>query len=365
MTFTRLFGGKDKTAASRGAAVAASDAEARPTAFEHSRNSLIDAIERGVISGKDTFGTALPMPYSATSGRMYHGQNIYALAAIAQERGYESGAWASYKTAQKQGWQVRKGERATRIFYYTHREEPTDKIDEVTGEPEMRVRPILTSTGVFNVAQMETADGQPISAPAGNLPPAKEPSPIAKSVLDSMADEMGNEISYQPDAPRSCYADGVVIVAAAPGARDAHAISQLALGLLDVGMQEGLRTRKPIKDPEVAEAFAHLRQVLAEAQLSMRLGFPIQGGTPVDADKVMLAVQANKVIGIHACGDAEAAVRYALSFDPYLADHLKAEGDAMHDEILDASGDDADKAFDASMIDFGYVEDRVRPGQRP
>ena len=49
-----------------------------------------------------------------------------------------------------------------------------------------------------------------------------------------------------------------------------------------------------------------------------------------------------------------------------MIDYLKAEGLALYDEVLDAAGEqNMEVAFDASMIDFGYVEDRLRPGVKP
>jgi len=337
----------------------------RPTVFDIGRHDLVGAIERGVMTARDDFGRALPMPVAAATARPYHGQNIFLLAAVAQERGYESNAWCSYKTAEARGWQVKKGEKGTRVFFFQQREFATGEIVEETGEPEMVTRPVLRYTNVFNLSQIDTSQGDPVPQAKGLMPSGKTPSVEAVQMLDRIADEMGIDVRFKADADTTGYADGVLTVASERRDADPRATSQLALGLLRVALEEGVRSRKSHPDPEIAEARHHLRQVMAESLLSMRLGFPIQGGTTLDASKVVAATQSAKTAGSHAAGDAEAAVRYVLSFDPHMADDLKAEGHAMYDEILDAAGEHADQAFDASMIDFGYVEQRRAAGMRP
>ncbi|MEJ7746250.1 MAG: ArdC family protein [Luteimonas sp.] len=338
---------------------------ARQTVFDIGRHDLVSAIERGVMSAQDDFGRALPMPVAAATARPYHGQNIFLLAAVAQERGYDSNAWCSYKAAEARGWQVKKGEKGTRVFFFQQREFETGDTNEETGEPEMVSRPVLRYTNVFNLSQVDTSKGDPVPEAKGLMPCDKTPSKEAVQMLDRIGDEMGIEVCFKPEADATVYADSVLTVAAEQLDTDPRATSQLALGLLHVALEEGVRSRKPHFDPEIADARRHLRQVMAESLLSMRLGFPILGGTPLDAGKVVAATQSAKTAGSHAAGDAEAAVRYVLSFDPHMADDLKAEGQAMYDEILDAAGEHADQGFDASMIDFSYVEQRRAVGMRP
>lgn len=347
------------------AAARRGDQPVRRRDHEIAQGDLIGAIERGVMSAKDDFGRALQMPVSALTSRPYHGQNVFLLAAAAQERGYESNAWCSYRAAQSRGWQVNKGEKGTRVFFFMQRELRTGKVDEETGEPETELRPVLRGSVVFNVAQIDTSKGAPVPDGLGSLASDRVPSTEARQLLDRIADEMGIEVRFSPDADATEYEDRVLTVASASAGDERHTASQLALGLLQVALQEGVRVRPRHSDPEVAEARLHLRQIMAESMLSMRLGFPIADGTSLDAGKVMLAMQSSKTAGSQAAGDAEAAVRYVLSFDPHLADALMAEGQAVHDEILDAAGENADQAFDATMIDFSYVEQRRGNALKP
>jgi antirestriction protein ArdC len=58
------------------------------------------------------------MPVNAVSGKRYNGSNIFYLMTAGMEEGYSDPRWVTYKQAQEQGWQVRKGEKGTKIEYW-------------------------------------------------------------------------------------------------------------------------------------------------------------------------------------------------------------------------------------------------------
>ncbi|WP_017170313.1 ArdC-like ssDNA-binding domain-containing protein, partial [Xanthomonas phaseoli] len=49
------------------------------------------------------------LPHNPTSGREYRGMNAVWLMAVAGERGFTDTRWLTYKQAQEQGAQVRRG----------------------------------------------------------------------------------------------------------------------------------------------------------------------------------------------------------------------------------------------------------------
>jgi antirestriction protein ArdC len=59
------------------------------------------------------------MPVNAVSGKRYNGNNTFYLMIAAMNVGYADPRWATYKQAQEQGWQVRKGETGTKIEYWS------------------------------------------------------------------------------------------------------------------------------------------------------------------------------------------------------------------------------------------------------
>ena len=68
--------------------------------------------------------------------------------------------WCSYRQAAARGWQVRKGEKATPVYFY----KPIEIEDKTSdGERETRRIPILRTFSVFHASQI---DGIPALAPA-------------------------------------------------------------------------------------------------------------------------------------------------------------------------------------------------------
>jgi len=58
-------------------------------------------------------------PYNPTTGNRYRGVNIVALMAT----DFTDPRWMTYKQAQRQGWQVKRGEKSTQIQYWIWEEE--------------------------------------------------------------------------------------------------------------------------------------------------------------------------------------------------------------------------------------------------
>lgn len=118
------------------------------------------------------------MPYNPTTGNEYHGMNALWLMSVAQARGYDDARWMTYRQAQGQGAQVRKGERAATIQYWKWQElqevrgEDGKPVLDDNGEPLRRVvryeRPRVWSAAVFNARQI---DGLP---PLPDRPTAPE-----------------------------------------------------------------------------------------------------------------------------------------------------------------------------------------------
>lgn len=92
------------------------------------------------------------------SGARYHGSNLLRLYLTGLEKGYTDGRWMTYKQAQSEGWQVRKGEQGVRCEKYIF----TRQIEEEnpdTGELEKKTvplsKPMVNTFVVFNAQQIE------------------------------------------------------------------------------------------------------------------------------------------------------------------------------------------------------------------
>lgn len=336
----------------------------KPSPHDHARDALVEAIDHGALSPKTAYGDVFPFPYSAMSGRGYHGQNILTLAMKAHAAGYETGAWMTHSAAAKNGWRVRKGERHAKVFMHRPIEVRTDDIDEDTGEPVTKTVPVMKQHQVFNIAQLVKEDGSPVTAAdvarrQDAVPAGRKPSAEAAGLLNRIAEGMGIEVQHDPTAQKATVDDATLTVPAAADDRSPDALSELARGLIRISVSESLRSMS-VPDPEKPDpqrdAAFNLRVAMAEAMASMHLGFPIEGGRTFDPADLDRLLSKDKRAGRQAAGDAENAVRYMLSFDPNLRYPLRSEEEQVRDEVFDAFGEDA--VFDAGEIDFDYVEAR-------
>lgn len=118
---------------------------------------IIEMLENGTAPWQkpwDPIKAVAEMPQNPTTGKAYRGGNAVHLMAIAASRGYEDPRWLTYRQAQAEGWQVRKGEKGTAIEFWQF---PTGAAPEEGNEPgakEARV-PLHRTYTVFNAAQMD------------------------------------------------------------------------------------------------------------------------------------------------------------------------------------------------------------------
>lgn len=59
-------------------------------------------------------------PRNALNDKPYRGVNAMYLSYVAREKGYADPRWCTYRQAQEQGWQVRKGEKSALIEYWAY-----------------------------------------------------------------------------------------------------------------------------------------------------------------------------------------------------------------------------------------------------
>jgi antirestriction protein ArdC len=153
-------------------------------------DAIVSALEGGVAPWvKGWTGGAGQMPYNGESKRKYSGLNVLWLKMVASMKGYETHEWYTFKGAQKLGGTVRKGEKATSVFF-TKWNEVRDENDEL-----IKTYPIMLTYYVFNRAQI---DGLPEAEQEAEMP---EKDRHARA--DSLIKATGAEISYGSD--RACY----------------------------------------------------------------------------------------------------------------------------------------------------------------
>src|SRR5689334_108628 len=164
--------------------------------FQRVTDQIVKAIEEGTASYKmpwRTSGGFPSSPINAVTKRPYRGANILILWATAQERGYKSGTWATYKQWQELGAQVRKGEKSAHVVFwkFLDKEEAGDD-DELSSK---RV-PMARDYWVFNSDQVEGYTA-PEEIPFSSADRIEHAEQFFKE-LGVCPRDGGNKASYQP-----------------------------------------------------------------------------------------------------------------------------------------------------------------------
>lgn len=123
--------------------------------FERVTNQIVSAIEAGAGSYRmpwNTSGSYTSSPINAVSRKPYRGVNILILWATAEEKGYTSGTWATYKQWQQLGAQVRKGEKSANVVFWKFFD-CEGELDPETLKPK-RI-PMARDYWVFNADQVD------------------------------------------------------------------------------------------------------------------------------------------------------------------------------------------------------------------
>ncbi len=118
-------------------------------------DKIVSAIERGAGEFRLPWHRAagnIMRPVNIASKKAYRGVNVVALWAYAEEFGYSSGIWGTYRQWSQAGAQVRKGEKAAFVVFYKELEFAADP---ETGDAETATRLFARATPVFAAEQVD------------------------------------------------------------------------------------------------------------------------------------------------------------------------------------------------------------------
>jgi antirestriction protein ArdC len=164
-------------------------------------NRIIASLEAGTAPWRRPWDPSkVPSggPRNGVSGHRYRGINTLLLGMTPEMFASGDPRWLSYKQATEKGWQVRKGEKATTIFFFKKVELRGDgRADD--GE-ETRTVPVLRSYPVFHASQV---DGIPADVPS-TITEAPWRTPESASVVVACSGvvlrEGGDRAFYSPSA---------------------------------------------------------------------------------------------------------------------------------------------------------------------
>jgi antirestriction protein ArdC len=125
--------------------------------YQEVTDKIVAALETGTKPWQQPWKNGSPgLPVNGATGRRYHGINVLLLAMTSFALGGDP-RFCSYKQAADRGWQVRKGERGTTVFFFK-RMLVEDCGAAADAEDRTKAIPMLRAYTVFNGAQI---DGMP------------------------------------------------------------------------------------------------------------------------------------------------------------------------------------------------------------
>jgi antirestriction protein ArdC len=131
--------------------------------YQELTDKIIAALEAGIAPWRRPWDPnacgASTTPINVATGHRYRGVNLFVLGM--SPLAFTSGdpRWRSYRQAAARGWQVRKGEKATPVYFY----KPIEIEDKTADRGhETRCIPMLRTFSVFHASQI---DGVPALAP--------------------------------------------------------------------------------------------------------------------------------------------------------------------------------------------------------
>jgi antirestriction protein ArdC len=203
-------------------------------------------------------------PFNPVTGRRYHGINVLILGM--DMRAFETGdpRWMTYQQAQERRWQVRKGERATTIFFTKSYE-----VEDQAAEDETKTVRVLRHYSVFHASQI---DGIPAyKAPAVDEAPWARP-----EAADVILRNSGAVIRIGGD--RAFYSPSTDHIQLPPehafnGPAEFAAVSLHELAHW-TGHESRLNRNLQVRYGSAAYAMEELRAELASAFVANEIGIP-------------------------------------------------------------------------------------------
>jgi putative DNA primase/helicase len=298
---------------------------------------IIEQLEAGTAPWQKPWNPASPgeaayfLPYNPTTNNPYRGANSLYLTAVGEAKGYVDPRWMTYKQAQAQGYQVRKGEKGSLVEYWKFTEEQPvldgqgkPVLDE-HGKPKTDVvqldRPRLFRAVVFNARQMDGVPELPRKRAYGWNPEEKAEQILAAS---------GARI-FHDQANRAFYSSGLDQIHLPPKSQFPDATAYYSTSLHELGHWTGHKSRldRDLAHPFGSEGYAkeELRAELASYFLADRLGIPHDPGQHAAYVKSWIqALREDKNEILRAARDAEKITDYVLGFDRERSKKVEREG---------------------------------------
>ena len=296
--------------------------------YQEITSRIVAALESGTKPWRQPWDNAKAggptLPVNATTGRPYHGINVLVLAMSAFAFGRGDPRFCSYKQAADRGWQVRKGERGTQIFFFK-RMEVADRDAPAGAEERTKRIPMLRSYTVFNGAQID-------GIPPWQAPDVAEVPWRCPEAADLILHNSGARVHC--GGSRAFYSPANDIICHPPLSSfdSPEAFGVTMLHELGHWTSHEDRLNRDVRNKFGSEKYAQeeLRAELASVFIGATLGLPCD--IPNHADYIAAWVEVlknDKREIFRAASEAQRIANYLLAFHPdYAQAHPAASAEA-------------------------------------
>lgn len=297
---------------------------------------VIAALEAGTLPWRQPWDAgkagAGPMsPRNAVTGRRYRGINVLMLGMTGLIFAGTDPRWLTYRQAEARGWQVRRGERGSRVFFFrkllvADERGATDGRED--GEDGTRAVPLLRAFTVFHASQVD------------GIPPFAAPRPEEVAWRTPEAAEIimrGSGAVFREGGDRAFYCPASDHIQMPPRGSFETPEAFAATALHELGHWSGAPSRlaRDLTGRFGSHAYSQeeLRAELASCFIAGELGLPCD--VPNHASYVaswLRVLKDDKREIFRAAADAQRIADYLLAFHPEHAQRIAAE------RIEDAGG---------------------------
>ena len=292
--------------------------------YQEITDKIIEALDQGVMPWRRPWNPELAgvdaLPRNATTKRRYHGINVLMLGLSPFAWSTGDYRWCSYKQASERGWQVRRGEHGTIVFFFKKlaiRDDANAREPDDSGE---RFIPMLRTYTVFHASQID------------GIPPLTPRNPLAvdwrrPDAVDTIVRNSGAEVRVS--GGRAFYSPASDHIQMPPHETFGSAGGYAAVMLHELGHWSGAehRLNRDLSGCFGSAAYAaeELRAEIGSALMCAELGLPCEIPNHASYLQSWLGkLREDKREIFRAAAAAQRIADYCLAFHP---DHSTDDGD--------------------------------------
>ena len=281
--------------------------------YQDLTDKVIAALEAGTAPWRKPWNSdacgGSTAPVNAATGHRYRGVNQFVLGMSPVALGSGDPRWCSYRQASARGWQVRKGEKATPVYFYKPIE-VADKSGDGAGETK-RI-PVLRVFSLFHASQV---DGVPDFAPPFATKTVVERVEDAETILAA------SRVRVRIGGDRAFYHPALDFIQLPPDEAFESPAARAATALHELAHASGhpSRLNRDLTGRFGSSAYSReeLRAELASLLVGCEIGLPTDIPNHASYIRSWIAnLNEDKREFFHAAAEAQRIADYILSFHP-------------------------------------------------